>query len=236
MLNRPIKIYQDIVNQLFELPLGLLPENRESIERSILNRERKDFCVIYNLLLQEKNKKTFYQTNDFQGLKSKIFQSGRHAISDTDLEISKRNQLNGTTHSASVYSIKTYSRSDYSHTSKKDWTYGKPIQYERPYDLMRVVCEVLKLLNFSWKIESKEYKLKCTNAMHVDKEKLESIAKIEDFLNRDYLKFIVNIVKTKKSENYYTVDIQLILGCPISFLDFCQDFFLKLEQKIDSSS
>ena len=77
-------------------------------------------------------------------------------------------------------------------------------------------------------------RLKCRNV--IKHELIEDESMIDDFLKKNFIKFCVAIFRIKSNEEKYFLDVYLLKGTPIVFMNFMHSFLQEMSNQARTSN
>ena len=195
----------------------------EEIKKAILNRDKKDFCTIYEFLEVKKKEKLDKERNET--LKNDVnffkrIEQSKEAETVLQKLKNKFQKLSTTTEGSSNNLNK----------NRDLWRVGVEVNKEC-FEITTEILEFLKNFGYEWKIVSNSYKIKCRKKRNDEELKLEKI--------KGELNVLIQIFNNKSNNNMnfgnnagtYVLDLHKLSGKSMEFLEFCNDLISSLQKK-----
>ncbi len=99
--------------------------------------------------------------------------------------------------------------------------------------MVLLVCDVLRALDYDWQFMKKDMRLKCRNV--ITHELIEDESMIDEFLKKNFIKFCVAIFRIKNNEEKYFLDVYLLKGTPIVFMNFAHSFLAEMKERANAA-
>jgi len=233
-----VDIDPDILNKLTKLNLNFENLDEEGIKNAIKNRERKEFCVIYEFLEYNKNKKK-------NEIKKEKLKNEDNFFKKLKIDKGKETRLCKLKEKFN----KSVLLNDQEKNSEDLWRVGIICKKDCYY----ITTEILKCLQtngYEWKIVSSSYKIKCRKKINSSEEPNKDInlkstnsvnnantnnkdeGKNEDVdmaINTNLrLSVLIQIFSIPDSKEEYLIDLHKLTGSPMQFLDFGSSFISTL--------
>jgi hypothetical protein len=194
----------------------------EEIKKAILNRDKKDFCTIYEFLEVKKKEKLDKERNET--LKNDVNFFKR-------IEQSKEAEMVLQKLKNKFQKLSTTEGSNTNLNKNRDlWRVGVEVNKEC-FEITKEILEFLKNFGYEWKIVSNSYKIKCRKKRNDEELKLEKI--------KGELNVLIQIFNNKSNNNMnfgnnsgtYVLDLHKLSGKSMEFLEFCNDLISSLQKK-----